>query len=243
MSRERYVDNILYNSEYTDTFLIEMRTERKDQKVQEMRRLLAWNYLVKKEKQKEQNTVENGAYLAEETAIESGIEEPPFWTIKNQAEMTGQISFSLREKQLKGMEQKKNYIRSLLKNDNYELGFVSELQTYIEEQLIKEKEDGQRTNIQKALEEIYLEEFNHTPTFIHLLQIISQIDYTLILPTGPIMALAATRHENCEVREYGLRCFENWEDPSSLSILKSLHFEENWLQNYLDMLIDDLETV
>lgn len=166
---------------------------------------------------------------------EAIVEKTSMWSIKNQAVTTKMRPLFLQEKQRKEEEQK-IYIKSLLKNDIYEPGTVTELQLYVEKQLKINKE-----KMQSVLQSIYLEEFGCISLFVNLLQVISQIEYKMIEPAGPIMALAATRHQNCEVREYGLRCYENWEDAACLSLLKSLHFEEKWLQNYLEMLIADFE--
>ncbi|KSV58798.1 hypothetical protein [Acetivibrio ethanolgignens] len=166
---------------------------------------------------------------------EAAVEKTPMWSIKNQAVTTKILPFFPQEKRRKAEDQKV-YIISLLKNDIYDPGTVTELQLYVENQL---KIDKEKT--QSVLQSIYLEEFEHTSLFVNLLQVISQIEYKMIEPAGPIMALAATRHWDCEVREYGLRCYENWEDPACLSVLKALYFEEKWLQNYLEMLIADFE--
>ena len=166
---------------------------------------------------------------------EVAVEKTPLWSIKNQTVTTKSFPFLFPEERREATDQKV-YIKSLLKNDIYEPGTVTELQIYVEKQLKKNKE-----KTQSILQSIYLENFEHTSLFVNLLQVISQIEYKMIEPAGPIMALAATRHKDCEVREYGLRCYENWEDAACLPVLKSLYFEEKWLQNYLDMLIADFE--
>lgn len=240
MLRENYLKYGFYRLNYADTFFTDPTTENKDKNIQEVQSIFAWDYLVNIDKKEKMHTKTGGFPTEEKNETKTGIEDVPF-LINNQTMTTVPTQYTSKEKQLREDAQKKSYIRTLLKNDIYELGTISELQTYIEKQLIIENEQYVSTNFQKILEEIYLEEFQNPSIFVNFLQIISQIDYKLIYPTGPIMALAATRHENCEVREYGLRCYENWEDPSCLSILKSLHFEEEWLQNYLNMLISALE--
>ena len=57
------------------------------------------------------------------------------------------------------------------------------------------------------------------------------------------MAVAATRHCNIEVQDCGIRCFENWESPANLPLLKNLTFTETWLSDYLSNVIRDLEGV
>ena len=163
------------------------------------------------------------------------VEKTSQWTIKNQA-LTTKIKQDYVVHRRQEITDRKEYIKSLLKSDIYEPGTVTELQLFLEEKLADKKEQTQ-----SILQQVYLEVFEYAEIFTNLLQVISQIDYKLIEPAGPIMALAATRHHSCEVRECGLRCYENWEDPQYLPLLKSLYFEEKWLQNYLELLISDFE--
>lgn len=174
----------------------------------------------------------------DKTETEIFLEKTSMWNIKNQTMTTRLGDYQEYVRRSREIVDEKNYIENLLKNDMYEPGVVSEVQKYAEERLRCEKE-----KTQSILQSIYLENYDHTSVFVNLLQVISQIEYSLIEPAGPIMALAATRHKDCEVREFGLRCYENWEDLKCIPILKNLHFEEEWLQNYLDMLIADLEEV
>lgn len=179
-------------------------------------------------------------------AAETGTatEQIPLWIIKKSERqaVTTELPLVPPVEIRREIADKRAYILNLLENDIYEPGVITQLQRYIERQLKEENAGNQPKGIQQLLGDIYLECFqNSVAMFVNLLQVVSQIDYALISPAGPIMAIAATRHEDCEVREYGLRCYENWEDKASLKILKKLHFEETWLQNYLNMLIADLE--
>lgn len=166
---------------------------------------------------------------------EPEVEKSPFWQIKNDT-LTTKPLYRRDEKEKRESDSRKEYVKSQLKTEVFEAGLVTEVQIYVE-RLLKEDMAG----TQSMLQTIYLEEFEHAAVFVNLLQMISQIEYKLIKPAGPIMALAATRHKNCEVREYGLRCYENWEDRECLPVLKALHFEEKWLQNYLELLILDFD--
>tara|TARA_R110000868_G_scaffold318429_1_gene579167 strand:+ start:594 stop:782 length:189 start_codon:yes stop_codon:yes gene_type:complete len=54
------------------------------------------------------------------------------------------------------------------------------------------------------------------------------------------MALAALVHKNDEIKELGIRAFENWNSPNSLEVLKNVKIEANWLNEYLTQVIEDL---
>ncbi|MBF0510154.1 MAG: hypothetical protein HQK57_14670 [Deltaproteobacteria bacterium] len=73
---------------------------------------------------------------------------------------------------------------------------------------------------------------------IGLLQVILHMD---ISPQGLIMAQMALAHPDAEVRECGVRAFENWGTIESLNILRTLKDQEEWLQEYIDQVVLDLE--
>lgn len=47
--------------------------------------------------------------------------------------------------------------------------------------------------------------------------------------------------KNFEVRECGIRCFENWVSHASLMILRNIKTEPKWLQDYLEIVITNIE--
>jgi len=94
-----------------------------------------------------------------------------------------------------------------------------------------------------CINSIFLKNFANIGVTTGLLRIIAHLNYTEIEPTGPTIAVAALSHENAEVRECGIRAFENWEDISSLEYLKHIKCKEQWLQDYLEQVIIDLEEI
>lgn len=75
-----------------------------------------------------------------------------------------------------------------------------------------------------------------------MLRIIGRFDEEIIFPQGKTMALAALSHKNDEVKELGVRAFENWNSLNSLEVLKNISFDSNWLQDYLNQVIKDLKS-
>jgi hypothetical protein len=83
----------------------------------------------------------------------------------------------------------------------------------------------------------------HDPHIITgVLHIISHFDYDLVSPEGPTMAIAALGHKNVEVREYGVKCFENWQHKDGIRILEQIKANERWFQNYINLVIRDLKS-
>lgn len=124
----------------------------------------------------------------------------------------------------------------LINEEIFEFGMENAADNFVQENL--------RDNpvfTKEWLNSMFLKYFADIEVTTGLLRIISHIRYTDIYPTGPTMALAALNHENAELREYGIRAFENWSDRDSLEYLKTIKCDEDWLQTYLEQVISDLE--
>ena len=100
----------------------------------------------------------------------------------------------------------------------------------------------QNTAIAKEwINNIFLYQFQDSRVLVGLLQVISHLEYLEIYPQGPTMALAALSHADSEIRECGIRAFENWGTTHSLNVLRSVKCHEGWLQEYVDQVISDIE--
>jgi hypothetical protein len=134
---------------------------------------------------------------------------------------------------------KENYTKELLRilcEQDFEYGFDSSADLFVRELM------GQNETITKEwLNSVYIEHYHDMRVVIGLLQVISHLQYLDIFPQGPTMALAALVHANSEVRECGIRAFENWSTIESLNILRTVKYDEIWLQDYLNQVIRDLE--
>ena len=134
---------------------------------------------------------------------------------------------------------KKNYTKELLRiirEQDFEYGFDSAADLFVRE-LMEQNE----TVAKEWLNSVYIDHFYDRRVVIGLLQVISHLEYLEIYPQGPTMALAALSHANSEVRECGIRAFENWSTIESLNVLRNVRCDENWLQQYLSQVIHDLE--
>ncbi|MBF0523978.1 MAG: hypothetical protein HQK56_02645 [Deltaproteobacteria bacterium] len=88
------------------------------------------------------------------------------------------------------------------------------------------------------LHSVFVDYSSDLKIMIGLLQVILHMD---ISPQGLIMAQMALAHADVEVRECGIRALENWGTIESLNILRTLKDQEEWLQEYIDQVISDLE--
>ena len=91
------------------------------------------------------------------------------------------------------------------------------------------------------LNRLFVENYGDQTVLIGILRVLSHFEYQEIAPQGPTMALAALSNANAEVRECGIRAFENWGTLDSLKVLKNVRCAEKWLDDYLQQVIADLE--
>lgn len=124
----------------------------------------------------------------------------------------------------------------LIKEEIFEYGIENAADSFVQENL-----RNNSSYIKEWLNKLFLEHFADIGVTTGLLRIIAHLNYTEIAPTGPTIAVAALSHENAEVRECGIRAFENWGNTDTLGYLKHIKCKEKWLQNYLEQVISDLE--
>jgi hypothetical protein len=91
------------------------------------------------------------------------------------------------------------------------------------------------------LNELFLKNFHAPHIIVGVLHVISHFDYGLVSPEGPTMAIAALAHKDVEVREYAVKCFENWQHKDGIRVLEHIKADERWLQNYINLVIRDLK--
>ena len=126
----------------------------------------------------------------------------------------------------------------ILRHEDYESGFRSEADFFISNSL-----SIGRTIIRDYLNQIFIDNFNDATLICHLLRSMSHIPYLDLYPAGITMATAALNHSNFEVKENGIRCFENWEEPSVIKILENISLGEDWIERYKRKVIDDLKEI
>lgn len=149
---------------------------------------------------------------------------------------TNSTTSNSEERNLPGYEYFKCCLLNLLEGDSFETGNITRAETYLLSELYQSP-----IIVREWINKVFAESFNNIGIIVGLLHSISHIEYTDIYPTGQTMALAGLSHKNIEVREYSIKCFENWGRNESLIFLKNLHFSEKWLQKYVESVIKDIE--
>lgn len=123
----------------------------------------------------------------------------------------------------------------LIVDSDFEYGIESSVDVFIRNQI---KQNWLATK--SCLSEIFVEHFGHPTILIGLLRVVSRLSYFEICPEGPIMAVAALSHADIEVRECGIRAFENWSNLHSLKVLENLQVSPPWLQDYVRRVVRDI---
>lgn len=125
---------------------------------------------------------------------------------------------------------------SCIKEQYFEYGVTSKADALVANQLQIDKFFTMNT-----LTELFVNNFDNPPILVGILQIVSRISDDIINPQGQSMAKAALNHKNLEVRECGIRCFENWVTLNSLNILENISVEPKWLQDYLIEVMNNIK--
>jgi hypothetical protein len=125
---------------------------------------------------------------------------------------------------------------SLLKYEDVEYGVKSE-----GEKLIREQIENNSSVALNWISDLYISSFNDDKILIGLIKIIGNIEESTISSVGQVIALASLSHKNNEIKELGVRAFENWASPKSYSVLSNLNVGQGWLQDYINQVVKDLE--
>ena len=124
---------------------------------------------------------------------------------------------------------------NLIIESDFEYGIESEVDVFIRDQM---KENTLATK--SWLNDIFVEYFANPVILVGILRIISRLSYYEVFPEGQVIATAALSHNDVEVKECGVRAFENWGNLEGIGILEQLRVSPSWLQAYIDQVLEDL---
>lgn len=170
--------------------------------------------------------------------VSSKLFDLPFFGRENESTFPA-TAVQVEQDQLRLEEQKLAFSKQLLllfENTDFEYGIKNEVDDFVEEFLTLNS-----TQTKEWLECLYLENFDKTAILVKLLRTIARIDYDTIFPQGQVIATSALNHEDIEVRECGVRAFESWASLDSLNILEHLEVAEEWLQDYINEVVEYLK--
>ncbi len=147
----------------------------------------------------------------------------------------GGVENRRNEERLAQLRQFTARVVALTRECIFEFGFENELDSFLRESLA-----NNAMATRQWLNEIFLRHFDDVAVVVGILRAIAHLEYADVYPTGPTMALAALKHCDIEVRDCGIRAFENWESPDGLKYLSVISCDEPWLRDYLERVMVDL---
>jgi hypothetical protein len=109
------------------------------------------------------------------------------------------------------------------------------------EKIIREQIEQNSVVALNWINDLYIKNFSNEKILIGLLRILGNLDEDDISSIGYVIALASLSHSNTEIKELGVRAFENWSSSKSYSILSNVNVGEEWLQEYINQVVKDLE--
>lgn len=91
------------------------------------------------------------------------------------------------------------------------------------------------------MQDTFITYFDTNPVpLIVILQIVCELPNEIAYPQGPMIAAYGLMNSNPTVKNLSLKCFDNWNDPRYINILKYHTMPVKWLQDYLDQIINKL---
>lgn len=147
----------------------------------------------------------------------------------------GSVENEWNEERKKQLRQFTGRLIQLTRESSFEYGFENELDQFLREQL------AQNAAVTREwLNEVFIENLDDVAVTVGLLRAIAHLSYDEVRPQGPTMAIAALSHKDVQVRECGIRAFENWESLESLKVLETIECQDTWLQDYAARVVADL---
>lgn len=127
-------------------------------------------------------------------------------------------------------------ILEIIRSEDYEEGMTSKIEEYMEQDFSKYELEI----IRKAAQRISIENLSNTKIINGILRMISSRTYDEMYPEGQYIGLALLQNKNITLREKGIQLFEYWKSKKGVKILESLECDQEWLQNYVNKIIDYL---
>ena len=132
-------------------------------------------------------------------------------------------------------------VDAIIADDSIEFLECSKLEVFFEKTLIEYNAFEKMG--EKLIDKYYKLNANSDIKVIAILHALSHIDYKKIDLIGPSIAGRCLSNKNIEIIEFALKCFENWSAKDELQYLESLKLREEWLDDYLQKIIQYIKGI
>ncbi|MBN1570614.1 MAG: hypothetical protein JXA73_22415 [Acidobacteria bacterium] len=127
-------------------------------------------------------------------------------------------------------------LTELIRESDFEYGRDSSADFFLRERL------AENASVTKEwINSLFIDNYGDAAIAAGILRVLAHLRYHEVAPQGPTIALAALAHQSVEVRECGIRAFENWGTVECLNSLKNVSPPEEWLKSYIQQVLADLE--
>jgi hypothetical protein len=166
------------------------------------------------------------------TSEEAGL---PRTIVEEDYSTRGSVENLLNQQRLLEFREFTSHVLQLIEESSFEYGFDNEFDVFLRDRLAKNA-----LATKQWMNEVFIENFGDSGVLVGILRALAHVDYQVVRPQGPTMAIAAFSHTDAEVRECGIRAMENWGTSECLAALESISCPEAWLQEYVTQVISDL---
>ena len=128
-------------------------------------------------------------------------------------------------------------IQLILESD-FEYGIDSKVDPFVLEQM-----DINSFATMNWINDVFFENIDKPAILIGVLRLISRLPHYYLYSQCLAIAGTALSHEDTEVKECGVRAFENWGNLESLHTLEHLSVSPPWLQDYVNRVVGGLREV
>jgi len=127
----------------------------------------------------------------------------------------------------------------ILKRLDFEYGYVSEAERFLEQRL----KTGSRDVITNEIAELFYSNIGKERLAEYILYVVSSFPYEDMGPVRVELPAKALTQESEILKEAGIRCFEAWENPEILPLLEKTECRSAWLREYLNSVIEGLKEI
>lgn len=134
----------------------------------------------------------------------------------------------------------KSLFLKIIRISNFEYGTFSEADEFLE--LIRETNRfTKKLPWSKWIYDLYRENGNDEEFVVGLLKVLGHILVNELESECIEIVKEAVESKSLEIKENAVRAFENWEYIDAIPILETMHFDNDFLESYLQNVIKDLK--
>jgi hypothetical protein len=130
---------------------------------------------------------------------------------------------------------KKDFFEKI-KSSHFEYGFLSEADKYLEEAM-----ENDELSCFKLIDWLYRDNYDDKEFIIGLLATLAHIPAKRITPECINIVQKSLESESIDIKERAVMAFENWEYTGAIPLLEKTRFDDPFLENYLQGVIQDLK--